>query len=536
VIASVTLLAEYLDRVEDVSLEPLRAELRQVVDALRVDNLLKFRAESLAESRVHIRKVLEGASNLVGKRLEIKDARKEWMFYEDVFLTSVRPTTEILDIPSPKVQKILDDMDVLVRLSNLGHSRYEFLHTLSAFAAARWPAAGKISFLDLFEAALPMYQQYTSQEREARQQSPPRRRAFNPMGLQEIDELCRHRESVAEALDRCLADKGEDVEIDMSRARDILSGAPRPYVEPRDFAVFVQALQPAGDSWVLNAVVEGAGRFESRHTLIMPAGLQEEWSSRYVARSNLDRGCGVAEIVDLFSPMDNTVDLHVPLTRRVIDFSGQPTGLPPDRRLLLRDLWVGFEGARLPWLLDGEERRILPMHLGAQGFRFLPAVHRFLALFGTSALRRRLPVRDWRQVGDVQVTQRHWVGNLVYQRRTWACELGSLKSEMAGRTDSEAFQKISRWRLAQDLPDRVFVVDPILSKDLGALQKPQYIDFTSCLFVVLFRTILEKSMGRLKIVEALPGPEDGLPRACGGCWAAEFLVDADATSPTRDRA
>jgi hypothetical protein len=246
VVASETLLLEYLDRIEDDSLEPLRADLRYVVGNLRDGEI--------AESRVRVKKILEEASSLVGRRLEVEDARKEWMFHEDIFLTSGGPTAEILKAPGPKIRKILDDLDVLVRLSNLGHGRFDFLHTLGGFAASRWPAAEEVGFLEFFEAAFPIYRQYTAFERETRLEWPLRRKAFNPMGLREIEQLRRHRESAAQALDGCLRDKGMDAEIDVDRARGILSDIPEPYVEPRDFAVFVQAVPP-GDVWVLNSIV-----------------------------------------------------------------------------------------------------------------------------------------------------------------------------------------------------------------------------------------------------------------------------------------
>jgi hypothetical protein len=530
---SEALLLEYLDQIEDEALEPLRARLRGLIEALERYGESRSPAQTVIDGRAKIQEILEDASVLVGKRLKAEKEGKDWFFHEDVFLTSGGSTAEILKVPSARIQKVLDEMSSLVRLSNLGNSRLDYLHTLHGFAAARWPDAEEVGFLDFLEAAFPIFKQYISFDRETRLQWPLRRRAFNPMGLPEIDQLQLLREEAARALSETFVDKGPDVEVDLGVLRDIVGNLPEHYVEPRDFSVFVQPLQPSGASWVLNALVEGAGRFESRYTMVMPPEVRQEWSTRYSARSAFDPGSGNAEIVDLFSPANNnTANLHHPLTRRVIEFPGQPTGLAPEHVLPLRDLRVRFDGVgKLPWLVDPRGQRLLPSHLGAQGFRFLPSVYKFLALFGTWELRPCFPTKGWKQIGDVLARQRHWIGDVIYRRRAWVCELGPLKAEIAGQSGAAAFQKISRWRRQRELPDRVFIADPILIREGRSLLKPQYLDFTSCLFVDLFRTLLEKQIERLEVIEALPGPEDGLARTRGGRWATELQLDSHGLNP-----
>jgi hypothetical protein len=55
--------------------------------------------------------------------------------------------------------------------------------------------------------------------------------------------------------------------------------------------------------------------------------------------------------------------------------------------------------------------------------------------------------------------------------------------------------------------------------------KPQYIDFSSPIFVELFRQRLAAS-DQLAMEEVLPAVEDGIPDESGARWAVELQLDS----------
>ena len=168
----------------------------------------------------------------------------------------------------------------------------------------------------------------------------------------------------------------------------------------------------------------------------------------------------------------------------------------------------------------------MPVHLGALSFRYLPSLAKFLTLFGPGELRLGRPDSVPRRVAaDVEVGDRHAIGNVIYLRRSWTVEAGGLRRAVGGLAAAAAMLAVNRWRLERGIPDRIYVAERVGTPQRPWRTKPQYVDFTSCHFVEILRTAVERTAERLKLVEALPLPED-LPLAGGRRFAAEIQLDS----------
>jgi hypothetical protein len=461
----------------------------------------------------------------------------EWFFQEDVFLESDLPAGDVAHLDSAEALELLTELAPLSRLSNLYNSRHDFQHALSAFASTRWADQGEVPFLDVFEAAYPLFRGYVKHEVEARSGGYLQGSVWNPSALPAVESLRGWRETVLKALPGCLGRDGDTVRLDRTALEELLDSAPETYTALRDFAAFLQPVAGRGERWVLNVLSDGMGRTSSRYTAAMSATSRERFTSFFVDNSvgngSEDRG----EFVDLVSAGGHTANIHAPQTRRVLIAPGQWVGLPPDRILTPRDLTVRLLGPdRFPILVDRSGQRVLPVHLGAIAFRYLPSLTKFLALFGPCEMRFCKPLQERLRGEGVEIVQRHAAGSIVYQRKAWTFEVQKMQATLAGLSSVQAFRDVNRWRVHHGLPDRVYIAEPLAGTGNNPYSKPQYIDFTSGLFVELFRAILNRGLPRLRIFEALPTPEEIPLYRCGARMAVEIQLESSGLRLTSGRA
>jgi Lantibiotic dehydratase, N terminus len=511
----------------------LDGALRQILDLLDAYASAGSPAQSVVEIRRKVREALGKLALLGGLDPRIAAFEsKERFFYEDVFLASDRPPGAIVRLARSRAAGIAGTLQPLVDLSTLYSGRRELLSTLAAFAAERWPGRTEIGFLELFEAAFPLFREYLRLRNEVRSHAVRRPAVFNPLELPAIESIRKSRELVADRLDGCLTPAGDSCDewqVDAGSLQALLADLPGACTPARDFCAFIQPLD--GRRWVLNSLAEGLGRMSSRYTSAMDEDMRRFFASSFVHGSVAATEEGRVELVDLFCPVGNTANVHAPHTRRVFELPGHPPGLPAGRCLLLGRLTVRLRGAQeLPELVDDEGTRILPVHLGALVYRLLPTLLKFLVQFGPGEISKFAPFkRRWRRDEDVRAAGRQWIGDLILRRKAWLVAPESLRVGLRGSAPAAAFAALNRWRLARGIPERIFLTEQL---DDG-LRKPQYIDFTSCRFVELFRSILDEAAGEIEIVEALPDPGD-LPATAGGeRWAVELQLESSALGVPR---
>lgn len=191
-------------------------------------------------------------------------------------------------------------------------------------------------------------------------------------------------------------------------------------------------------------------------------------------------------------------------------------------------------------MVDGAGSAFAPVHLGVAAQTFMPFIVRILSLFGPGELRAApLPRRPVRR-GSMTISPRLVSGDVIVERRRWIFPASALPEEIHREKRHAAFAALNRWRIAEGIPARVFVIERIaVEGDTplgGERYKPQYIDFTSPLFVQIFLSMIGKDPGATVIVEEMiPTPDAALADEEGRSWVVELQLDTLALRAGRTR-
>jgi hypothetical protein len=284
---------------------------------------------------------------------------------------------------------------------------------------------------------------------------------------------------------------------------------------------------------MLNHMLDGTGRFSNRYTTVMPCRLSARFSSFLQ-----EGGSGVsllgepAEMIEIPSAREDHLNVHRVQTSRVLEIPGENPDLPPERRLGLRDLRVRVDGP-LPVLVDRLGKRLVPIFLGARSLVAMPTLVRFLSRFGIGEFRLLHPARPSQRQAGVVSFKRLRIGNLVLRRRMWTFSPAVIFDGYAHLSDAELFLKVNRWRMEHGIPEQVFVAERLQAKfNLWPLHKPQYIDFTSPLFIPVLRAAFESCENELRMEEMLPTREAFPVGEDGQQWAVEAQLESIAFQGT----
>lgn len=457
--------------------------------------------------------------------------------YEDVFVLPAGA-----DAPSPSVavasrrsaDEALRSVEPLVRLTSVFDHRHDFLHTLGAVARERWPGRPAVRLLEVFHHVQTSWNEYVRFRIAAREDG-GWRSTWNPRGLPELEELARHRAEADRALRECLRRDGDEQRLSGDALNAALARLPSAYTSFEAGAcMFLQPADATGGLWMLNRVKEGTGRFASRFTPAMDDETRRRFTRHLIARGTREVEGERTDLLDLRCVQGDTLNVHALQTPRVLALPEAANEAPPHRQVRLDDLWVHFDAGR-PHLRDGRGRRLLAVQLGFAYEDYLPTLIKFLSLFGPSETSAVFPPPWVEQDGPVQVARRTLLGNVVLHRRSWTFPVRPLLEGASGLDEPGAFAAVNRWRLARGIPDRVFMIESVPHPQMGLRSQPQYVDFTSPLFMSLFRSALQQGES-LTVSEALPAP-DAFPRdGKGRRWAVELVVDSLAMRPPHRRA
>ena len=515
---------EILSRFQDDELlAPVRDGLTRLVELEAGYRTAERPAESIRQLDGLAEEIWNGLAPLGIPDAQLGFTRsRSWNYYEDVFLRSDSPDSrqgEIFHLSKRTADEIFRSADLLWRISSPYQSRYELQHALAALARETWPGRKEVGFLDLFAAAQPLWKSYIAAKRQ------DRKVPFNPYGLQEVERLKDLRDGIQDALRRTAFLDENGYHVSPGTAEEILSTLPECYDPIVGSCVFVQPLDRAGRSWMLNRLFEGTGRYGSRFT----AGMDEDIRQRYVAQfteaARLEPSG--SELLDLLFSQGNTVNIHWLQTPRVLEIPGERADLPAERRLSPRDLRVQLDTPTgLPWLTDRFGKRCLPCHMSALNSIYTPVLLKFLALFGPFIdAGAAVPLPEERSEGGVTVKDRVTFGNLVVRRKRWIAATESFPGR--GLSAAGAYKEINAWRLAQGLPPQVFLIE-LTETDLAGRKvwKPQYLDFTSPTFLAILMASLDASEGFVTFEEVLPSRDLYPADSQGRRWGVELLLDS----------
>ncbi len=513
---------DHLDGLPDAAeLEAFRNGLRKLTEFLHGYADTGSPARFLGDGKRSVEGLFQALATSANLLPQIEFKAPDNTFEEDVFLLpSLNRTSkdEVARIAWDRMQDLIADLDPLARLAHLHSSHHDLLHALAAFGDRRWPGAAEVDFLEFFASAQLLFEEYVRYRH-----SPVSRRlpAFNPLELESVTDLVRWRQRVEGEIAACFDETAWTQRLCPRALASLLDQVPAIYANSRDFCAFVQPLSGDGQTWVVNSIGEGYGRYGARFTASMDYETRERWASYFVPLSTFALNGEQVELIDMSCPGGRTIDVHVPQTLRVLKMPGEHSSLPAERVLRLRDLRVHLHGAdRFPVLADPTGQRLLPIQLGSSAAQRRPTMLKFLAAFGPGELQPRLPVKPPRREHGVEMVERHLLGSAVYTRKKWLAEMKRLLPQIDTRNEVKAFASINSWRLAKGIPDRVFALESVA----GYRHKPQYIDFSSPSFVQVFRSILKADARVLALEEALPAPEqlslDGSP------WTVEVQLES----------
>ena len=519
---------------EDPALAPLLDRLGEMV---ALEDGFAEAAEPAASIRA-LRRVLDevdaAATPLAGlDASSILPATTAFNVYEDVW---VRPEAggaglkdaSVADVPAEPAEEALRSAELLVRLSILRDHRHDWLRTLAVEAAERWPGRERVPALQVLHELQPLWQDYMKVHLAHWTERGGGIRSWNPRGLPELDALHRARVAVTEGLPGCVRPAGPgQVRVDAEAMRALLDAAPAAFTDARAWGgmLMMRPATPDASLWVFNRLKEGTGRYGSRYAPVMDPALREAWTSHLAARGAWALDGEPVELLDVHCVAGDTLNVHHPQTPRVLTMPDDEAELPAHRRLRLRDLEIAF-GAEdgVPRVVDRGGQRYLPVNLGIAFEAYMPTLLKFLCVFGPSELGTILPSAARRMEDGVGVTDRMVLGNLVVHRRTWTLPAAALAPLREG-TDAQAFAAANRLRAAHGIPERVFCWDRMSHGVFHTVLKPQYLDWTSPLFLPLLRRAAEGGEA-LKVAEVLPDAAACPLDAAGQRRAVEVLVDS----------
>ncbi len=452
--------------------------------------------------------------------------------FEDVFLEPCREGARprpVVQLSAKTAQQVLASVEPAARLSALHQNRYEFLASLGHFAAHTWPGRREVGILELLGAVQPLWRDYLQLKRAAWRERAIRQ-SFNPFGLPHLARFAELRERIWREAAGCLSSRDGETVISRSALAELLAEVPEECAPAVGTCLFLQPADPEGRLWIVNGLFEGTGRYGSRFTSVMPDDVRDFYTAHLTACSRLEDG---VELLDLMCTQGDTLNLHFPQTPRVLEIPGEAVRISEVRKLRLRDLRVRFspDPRALPSLVDTGGRRYLPVHLGGTNLRYMPVVLKFLAALGPGDLHPVVPAPRARMAGDVQVVERLRIGRAVLRRRRWVFPARHLLVRLDQRSEAKAFAALNRWRLAQGIPDRVFMIEKVPHEYIAEFYKPQFVDFTSPLFLSVVRSVLGASTGTVSIDEMLPTPEAFPADSRGRRWASEVQLDSLVMGP-----
>lgn len=506
-------------------LKRLAEELQRLVSLERSFSATDDPVAALADLERQVDRVWRRGRELGEPGTEIDPQRiKQNHFTEDVIVEPAdgASSPEVVRLPAARMHQLAKTVEPLVALANLFNRRHDFLLALGSFISETWPGARELGVLELFEASKPLHRSWVSFRRTAGPAD-----TWNPFALEVTGNLHELRARATRLTKSAITSSGGESRIRSVDLRAFLSSLPDELKPPVGGCLFLQPADSTGRTWVLNHLYEGTGRYGSRYTPLLPPAARDRYTAGFVAGSAREWNGEQVELLDLMYPHGDTLNIHARMTRRILLRPGERADAAAGCHVSLKDLRVRLDpGSAYPRLVDTEGRRYLPVHLGGATHRYIPALFRFLSLFGPEEV--DLKFLSPRTLTEEQIgfRERLRIDDIVVYRKRWFFEQETLPQGLSAGSEKEAFLAFDAWRRERQLPDRLFLIENIAHPSREDLYKPQYLDLTSPLFVTLLRSALKSHRGVVSFEEMMPTPEAALVDAEGRHWMIEILLDS----------
>lgn len=478
-----------------------------------------------------VTELLRGAAEVSGMLEEIQfPAISIRDVYQDVWCGSQSDNSApILHAARKPLEKALQNVEPLVRYARLYDHQMDFLFTLGALLRER--QCYQMPVLEALNGLQPLWHQFIKVHVPA-SRGENWRDTWNPLGLEILKELASTREFAYEQLNRCITHRPDGSHVSVDTWNALLDQMPRRFTEAHTGAcLFLQPATADGSLWMLNRLKEGTGRFASRYTPLMPSKLRNEYQTELKERGVLEIDGEEVELLDVQHAQGDTLNIHAPQTPKILVLPGARPSVAEERQLSLSDLFVTLQDDAWPQLRDRHGRRYLPVYLGVGSYDYMPTLIKFLCAFGPTELMAVFPPPFTQNLNGVVVQERTIMGNVVLHRKTWRVAANELRACLECPSDSRTFAALYRWRQKREIPERVFVSERVPHPMKGFRYKPQYVDFTSPLFLPLLRSVASADDEFVTVTEMLPAPDAFLKNTEGQTWAVELLVDSASMRP-----
>jgi hypothetical protein len=218
---------------------------------------------------------------------------------------------------------------------------------------------------------------------------------------------------------------------------------------------------------------------------------------------------------------------------RVVPFElvcpGDSSSLPDEQQIAIGDLSIRRrDDGQLALWSRTLEKYVIPLYLGFLVPSTLPEIQRNLLLFSPIEINRfelwggtDLPLGNRPIASHPRVSY----GNIVLVRKTWKMVPEYLPSRITYRSAHEWFLDLQKWRLANAIPEQVFVSVDAGDKLTRTSHKPQFVDFSSAVSVQILDRFVDKSNRRVVMNEALPNPRSQGLAIAGARHTAEFVFE-----------
>lgn len=305
-----------------------------------------------------------------------------------------------------------------------------------------------------------------------------------------------------------------------------------------------------GPDFVVNQCVSGYGTYFARYCDRRTFGERAAVLSERL-KGTLSQLAGADECAELVATFGVNLQIHEPLTPRVVNYPGEPARRNGREVIAWSDLGLDFDEASDDVVLVRKStgRRVLPLRMGPLSPHRLPVAYRILSSLGTSfvpdfSLLNLLEYCQTAAPAEVRHYPRIRYGSLVLMRETW--RVPPEYAPPLGRTDAtlSSFLELRGWARALNLPAKVFVVPMEMTdyfragkpvNNLRRLYKPFYVDFDDPLSCRIFHRFAGASRATLSISEMLPLPEQLTFKRAEGRYVTEALLESyGAAAPRRD--
>lgn len=446
---------------------------------------------------------------------------QEVLFFEDAVFQG-----PALRVSRGDVEVVLDDLHVFAAAS----SAFDALHLrkarMACCLAERFGAGARVELMRFYEAFL----LWTREHGEASDRAPVRA----------IQSFQRELKQVVTATARHLPDR---IVIDPAALREALRGMPEGILPPRSASFFMQKAGRPGAPWKVNLPLEGYGKFFSRFAFLIDGAGAGGDTLTAALRAEVARLCEPDEaLADLGGVFGSNVNLHRVHAPFVLGGSGCEAPLAGVETLRLGDLEVALDPAGRPRLCHRPSgRTVMPFHFGFLVKPWLSGLARFLLGFEPPKAKpvpwHELVLDSPHPVGE---TPRIHFGGLLIYRRQWHVPAAELPSRPPRVSNVAYFAAANEWRRSLGIPAQVFVsIDHRLMTEEEARErpaearllddkfkrKPQFVDFSSPLFLRRIERMMAVTERKLTCEEVYPEWGDPLARGPGGSYATEVVAE-----------